>query len=650
MARTQLMPKTLTRLSRRFALSVLMSTLFVSAPVSQLHAAPFAYVAGSGFGTVSVIDVETNTVVATISLPTGSLPTHVAVAPDGTRVYVTSGSFPGTVFVIDTSTNKVLAPAIVVGNGPSGIAVGPDGRLAYVANQFGSSVSVIDTTSNTVVATIQAGVQPTAVGLTPDGSRVYVADSVFGAVWVIDAATNTTVGNPIFVGGNPQDLVMNPDGSKMYVSNFNSQSVSVIDTVSNMVLTTIAVGFFPLGMDTSPDGTRLYVVDNDPALNNGSVAVIDATTNALLTRVSLPAFHASRRVAITPGGARGYVTINSPQRVLAFDTATNIVVGDEIVIDGIPEGIAITPERTGVIIPFAVLKSKLNVRPNSRHIFTLKGTFVLGDASDGIQPQSESVRLSISDANGVVFEADLPAGSFKRIAKRGAIFHSARKGSAIRLMRISAKSMHNVYSFQVLASTTDFNRSNMPSVTLSVARHNYVHRNSLTFAQLLARLQAMREAFRTVAASGPPCPRVATSCDPQKLCTRQLPAFLSGRLLELPVGVGLERLRGYNGSALPWKRSSDKSQSSRSCVAAELASNIAVDDALPRSRACPALAIGWTRPRAVCRSAPSARRLSRTLVTGQFGTGLRRIELLRSTGGPRPVGTNVGTNERASKT
>ena len=33
-----------------------------------------------------------------------------------------------------------------------------------------------------------------------------------------------------------------------------------------------------------------------------------------------------------------------------------------------------------------------------------------------------------------------------------------------------------------------------------MARHNDVHRNSLTFAQLLARLQAMREAFRTVAA------------------------------------------------------------------------------------------------------------------------------------------------------
>src|SRR6266849_9253042 len=35
---------------------------------------------------------------------------------------------------------------------------------------------------------------------------------------------------------------------------------------------------------------------------------------------------------------------------------------------------------------------------------------------------------------------------------------------------------------------------------MAVARHNYIHRVSLTFAQLLARLQAMRKAFRTVAA------------------------------------------------------------------------------------------------------------------------------------------------------
>ena len=39
-----------------------------------------------------------------------------------------------------------------------------------------------------------------------------------------------------------------------------------------------------------------------------------------------------------------------------------------------------------------------------------------------------------------------------------------------------------------------------PGGLVVVARHNYVHRNLLTFAQLLTRLQAMREAFRVVAA------------------------------------------------------------------------------------------------------------------------------------------------------
>src|SRR5439155_3302385 len=53
-----------------------------------------------------------------------------------------------------------------------------------------------------------------------------------------------------------------------------------------------------------------------------------------------------------------------------------------------------------------------------------------------------------------------------------------------------------------------------PTVTrdaVPVARHNYVHRNSLTFAQLLARLQAMREALRTVTALRSALSTVATS-------------------------------------------------------------------------------------------------------------------------------------------
>jgi YVTN family beta-propeller protein len=337
-----------------------------------------------------------------------------------------------------------------------------------VANQFSSNVSVIDTASNSTIVNIPVGFEPTGIGVTPDGSHIYVADSVLNVVWVIDAPTNEVLSGSIPVGGNPQDLLMSRDGSKVYVSNFNSQSVSVIDTASNTVHATISVGFFPLGMDTSPDGKRLYVVDGDPALNNGSVAVVDTETNSLLTRVNLPPFHTPRHVAITPDGGRGYVTINLPQQVLVFDTGTNVVVGNPIVLDGIPEGIAITQLPAASPTLFAQLESTLNVRPNSRYPFSAVGSFSLSERSDGIQPQLEIVRVSIAGSSGVLLDETLAAGSFQSIGRGGAIFHAAGNRSGIQLMRITAGQVPGAYGFETLAGVAAVSSSGESSVTLSL--------------------------------------------------------------------------------------------------------------------------------------------------------------------------------------
>ncbi len=52
--------------------------------------------------------------------------------------------------------------------------------------------SVIDTATNTVIATIPVGVQPAGVAVSADGSKVYVANHrQAGTVSVIDTATNT---------------------------------------------------------------------------------------------------------------------------------------------------------------------------------------------------------------------------------------------------------------------------------------------------------------------------------------------------------------------------------------------------------------------------------------------------------------------------
>ncbi|MFO7400720.1 MAG: hypothetical protein C0P63_015225, partial [Actinomycetales bacterium] len=71
-------------------------------------------------------------------------------SPGGTRAYVTDFG-AGTVSVIDTATNTVIA-TVPVGTQPFGVAVTAGGTRAYVCNV--DSMSVIDTATNTVIATL----------------------------------------------------------------------------------------------------------------------------------------------------------------------------------------------------------------------------------------------------------------------------------------------------------------------------------------------------------------------------------------------------------------------------------------------------------------------------------------------------------------
>ena len=63
-----------------------------------------------------------------------------------------------------------------VGSGPYGVAVSPDGTKVYVANDNSNTVSVIDTATNTVTATVPVGSYPSGVAVSPDGTKVYVAN------------------------------------------------------------------------------------------------------------------------------------------------------------------------------------------------------------------------------------------------------------------------------------------------------------------------------------------------------------------------------------------------------------------------------------------------------------------------------------------
>jgi YVTN family beta-propeller protein len=105
---------------------------------------------------LKVVNLSTNTVVN--SIPTGPNPRGIALTPDGRRAYVADW-FSNTVDVIDVVAEVNLNTPITVGNNPLGIAMTPSGK-AYVANFSDNSISVIESSTNTVTATLPARVLP----------------------------------------------------------------------------------------------------------------------------------------------------------------------------------------------------------------------------------------------------------------------------------------------------------------------------------------------------------------------------------------------------------------------------------------------------------------------------------------------------------
>ncbi len=69
-----------------------------------------------------------------------------------------------TVSVIDIPTDKVTA-TVNVGSSPSGVAVSPDRKQVFVANQDSNTVSVIDTLTNIVTSTVKVGSNPEEIAV-----------------------------------------------------------------------------------------------------------------------------------------------------------------------------------------------------------------------------------------------------------------------------------------------------------------------------------------------------------------------------------------------------------------------------------------------------------------------------------------------------
>jgi YVTN family beta-propeller protein len=243
-------------------------------------------------------------------------------------------------------------------------------QKAYITNYDDNTVSVIDTTTNTVVKTIPVGLGPFGVAVSPDGARTYVTNygnqvSSSNSVSVIDTATDIVIA-AIPVGSYPFGVAVTPDNTKVYVTNTASASVSVIDTATNTVSKTIIVGTactnfpnvpsgepgfsncqMPIGVAVSPDGTEAWVGRKDYFGNDDYIFVIQTKTDTGVATIDIGSGVNPQGIAFTPDGTKAYLGIFTGSGPGPDVLVINAV--SHTVITGIPQpaattGVAITPD------------------------------------------------------------------------------------------------------------------------------------------------------------------------------------------------------------------------------------------------------------------------------------------------------------------
>lgn len=198
-------------------------------------------------------------------------PAGLAVAPDGRTLYAAL-NLESAVAFIETATGRVqrsvpLAPparADDLGRLPYALAL-VDHKL-YVSEWNGGGVSVIDTGEGKLLRRIRSGGHPSGLALSPDGTRLYVANATSDTVSVIDTSADAVVGTVDLspypgapMGSMPNAVAVAPDGKTLYVANGGNNDVAVVDTASLAIRGLIPTAWFPSVLAVSRDGRLLYV-------------------------------------------------------------------------------------------------------------------------------------------------------------------------------------------------------------------------------------------------------------------------------------------------------------------------------------------------------------------------------------------------------
>jgi len=177
---------------------------------------------------------------------------------------------------------------------------------------------------------------------TPTPTCTFIPTPPIGAYgYVTNTGSNTIPGttvsridlssydvHPIAVGLRPMGIDITPDGGWVYVVNNDSDTVSVIQTGDAREIMQIPVGVEPIGIAIDNAGRYAYVTNSmeTPDVTNGTISVIDIVNKAVVDTITVGKFPAWA-IDVSNDGSKLAVANFNDNTVYLIDTSTRQRIG-----------------------------------------------------------------------------------------------------------------------------------------------------------------------------------------------------------------------------------------------------------------------------------------------------------------------------------
>lgn len=298
-------------------------------------ASDLAFIMNSGAASVTVIDMRSRKVIRT--LPTLREPSHWALTPDRSRLYIADAS-GNALFIVDPRTGTAIGHKQIAD--PYQLGFTPDHRFLVVNALRLNFVDVYRADDLSLAKRFSPGKMPSHLGFSPDGRWSFNTMQESGTLVSFDLVNMTTRWT-IDIGKTPAGVLWH--NGKVLVCVMGADHVAEVDPVTGRVLRRVHTGTGAHNVFLSPDRKTLYVTNRV----GGTVVSLDPKTLTLRRTYDLHATGPDD-IGIAPDG-KLWITLRFHEQVAVLDPVSGHY--ETIDVERSPHGIFLTTamNRPGIV-------------------------------------------------------------------------------------------------------------------------------------------------------------------------------------------------------------------------------------------------------------------------------------------------------------